>query len=124
MGKRWALQTVVSITAVFVGLSAFLISPQEGVAQKSFFEGKTIRIIGGFSPGGGIDIRSRLFARHIAKFIPGKPTIIVQSMSGAGGIVAASYTFGGGSQTGWVKRTSFPVQHHHECLFAEGEGEV
>ncbi len=77
MGKRCVLQTVVSITAIFAGLSAFLISPQEGVAQKSFFAGKTMRIIAGFSPGGGIDIRSRLFARHMAKFIPGNPTIIV-----------------------------------------------
>ena len=108
MGKRWALQTVVSITAIFVGLSAFLILPQEGVAQKSFFEGKTIRIIGGFSPGGGIDIRSRLFPRHIANFIPGKPTIIVQSMSGAGGIVAANYTFGGVAKPDGLSILHFP----------------
>lgn len=108
MGKRWALQTVVSITAIFAGLSAFLISPQVGVAQKSFFEGKTMRIIAGFSPGGGIDIRARLFARHMAKFIPGNPTIIVQNITGAGGIVGANYTLGGVAKPDGLSILHFP----------------
>ena len=108
MGKRCVLQTVVSITAIFAGLSAFLISPQEGVAQKSFFAGKTMRIIAGFSPGGGIDIRSRLFARHMAKFIPGNPTIIVQNITGAGGIVGANYTLGGVAKPDGLSIIHFP----------------
>ena len=29
--------------------------------------------------------------RHIAKFVPGTPTVIVQSMPGAGGMTALNY---------------------------------
>ena len=44
-------------------------------ASEPFFKGKNIRIIVGFSPGGGFDAYSRLFARHLGKHIPGKPKI-------------------------------------------------
>jgi len=63
-------------------------------AEEPFYAGKRIRIITGFAPGGSIDLRSRLFARHLRKWIPGNPSIIVQSMPGAGGLIAANHTFG------------------------------
>ena len=62
-------------------------------AEQPFYEGKTIRIIAGFAPGGTIDLRARLFARYLPKYIPGNPVIIVQNMVGAGGMVAANHVF-------------------------------
>ena len=62
-------------------------------AEQSFFAGKTLTIIAGFAPGGTIDIRARLFARHLSKHLPGNPSIVVQNMVGAGGLVGANYTF-------------------------------
>ncbi|MGH7931191.1 MAG: Bug family tripartite tricarboxylate transporter substrate binding protein, partial [Candidatus Binatia bacterium] len=62
-------------------------------AEPSFYAGKTISIIAGFAPGGTIDIRSRLFARHLPKYIPGTPSAVVQNQVGAGGLVAANYVF-------------------------------
>jgi tripartite-type tricarboxylate transporter receptor subunit TctC len=62
-------------------------------AEEPFYAGKTINIIAGFAPGGTIDIRARLFARHLAKYLPGNPSIVVQNMVGAGGLVAANYAF-------------------------------
>ena len=55
------------------------------------FAGKTISIYVGSAPGGGYDIYSRVIARHLGRFIPGHPQIIVQNMPGAGGAKAASY---------------------------------
>lgn len=63
-------------------------------AEQPFYAGKTIRIISGFAAGGTIDLSARLFARYLPKYIPGNPTIIVQTMTGAGGQVAANYTYG------------------------------
>lgn len=63
-------------------------------AEQPFYAGKTIRIITGFAPGGTIDLRARLFASHLPQWIPGNPGIIVQNMTGAGGLVAANYAFG------------------------------
>ena len=64
-----------------------------GAAEEPFYAGKPVNIIAGFAPGGTIDIRARLFARHLAKYLPGNPSIVVQNMVGAGGLVAANYTF-------------------------------
>ena len=41
--------------------------------------------------GGGIDLYARVLARHIGRHIPGKPTVNVQVMPGAGGIRAANF---------------------------------
>ena len=58
-----------------------------------FYEGKAIRIIVGTAPGGGYDTYTRLIARHFSKYIPGGPTIIVDNMPGAGGLVSANHLF-------------------------------
>lgn len=63
------------------------------VAADDFYAGKTIRILAGFAPGGSIDARARIFARNLPKFIPGSPTVIVENMTGAGGVMAANYVY-------------------------------
>jgi tripartite-type tricarboxylate transporter receptor subunit TctC len=62
-------------------------------AQEPNFDGKTVRIVVGFSPGGGFDAYARAIARHLGKYIPGKPSIIVENMPGAGSLIAANYTY-------------------------------
>jgi tripartite-type tricarboxylate transporter receptor subunit TctC len=47
----------------------------------------------GYSPGGGYDAYSRLLARHIGKYIPGNPAVIVQNRPGAGSKLAANYIY-------------------------------
>ena len=75
-----------------VWLAAFFwISPLS--AQDTFYKGKTIRLIVAFSAGGGFDTYSRAIARHLAKHIPGNPAIIVDNMTGAGGIIQANYMY-------------------------------
>ena len=63
-------------------------------AQEPFFKGKQIRIIVGLSSGGGYDRAARLLARHIGKYIPGNPDMVVQNMPGAGSVTAANYVWG------------------------------
>jgi tripartite-type tricarboxylate transporter receptor subunit TctC len=62
-------------------------------ADEMFYKGKTMRLIVGAPAGGGFDAYSRTLARHMAKHIPGAPTIVVENMAGAGTLVAASYTY-------------------------------
>lgn len=61
--------------------------------HEMFYKGKTVRLIVGTPAGGGFDTYSRALARHMAKHIPGAPTIVVENMSGAGTLVAANYTY-------------------------------
>src|SRR5256885_1958382 len=46
-------------------------------AVADFYRGKTVRILVGFAPGGGYDTYSRVIGRHLRKYIPGNPTVIV-----------------------------------------------
>jgi tripartite-type tricarboxylate transporter receptor subunit TctC len=71
-------------------------------AVADFYRGKTVRIIVGFSAGGGYDQYSRLIARHISRYIPGNPAVIVDNMPGAGSIVAANHTFNAAPKDGTV----------------------
>src|SRR5581483_6958296 len=58
---------------------------------QDFFAGKTITISTFTPPGGSYDTYARLLARHIGRFIPGHPTVIVSNQPGAGGLVALNY---------------------------------
>jgi hypothetical protein len=62
-------------------------------AQEPFYKGKTIRIIVGFGAGGGFDAYARSLSRHMGKHISGNPTLIVENMTGAGSLVAASHLY-------------------------------
>ncbi|MEK7229229.1 MAG: tripartite tricarboxylate transporter substrate-binding protein [Candidatus Binatota bacterium] len=84
----------ISVLKMTIGVwlaTFFLISPL--LAQDTFYKGKTIRLIVAFSAGGGFDTYSRAIARHLAKHIPGNPAIIVDNMTGAGGIIQANYMY-------------------------------
>jgi tripartite-type tricarboxylate transporter receptor subunit TctC len=57
----------------------------------SFYKGKTINVVIGYSVGGGYDTYARLLATYLGKHIPGNPTVIPQNMPGAGSLNAANY---------------------------------
>src|SRR5687768_4492890 len=56
-----------------------------------FYAGKTVRIIIGTTTAGEYGLYAQLMAQHIGRHIPGKPTVIVQSMLGSGGLVALNH---------------------------------
>jgi hypothetical protein len=58
--------------------------------QQVSMEGKTIRILVPFGPGGGADVAARLMSKMWAAEIPGKPTVIVENLPGAGGALGMS----------------------------------
>lgn len=63
------------------------------LAQATFYEGKTVRIIVGLAAGGGYDLYARTLARHLGKHIAGNPAVVVDNMTGAGSIIAANYLY-------------------------------
>jgi tripartite-type tricarboxylate transporter receptor subunit TctC len=58
-----------------------------------FYKGKTLRIIVGLAAGGGYDLYTRTMARHMGRYIPGNPTVIVENMPGAGSLIAANHLY-------------------------------
>ncbi len=63
--------------------------PDPARAQDAIERPLTIYVAG--TAGGGIDLYARLLGRHIGRHIPGRPTVTVQLMPGAGGIRAATF---------------------------------
>lgn len=51
-----------------------------------FYRGKRLSIYVGSDAGGGYDTYARLVTRHLGRFIPGNPDLIVQNMPGGGGV--------------------------------------
>jgi tripartite-type tricarboxylate transporter receptor subunit TctC len=76
---------------LLLSISFSWVLPAHGAAP--FYEGKTIRVIVGFSAGGGFDSYSRLIARHLSRHIPGGPSVVVENMPGAASLVAANHVY-------------------------------
>ena len=79
--------------AAFIA-AALLIAPRAGAQTvEEFYQGKTLTLIVGNGPGGGFDVFARLLARHIGRYLPGHPSVVVQNMPGAGSLIAANYLY-------------------------------
>ena len=76
--------------AIALGVAAFSLA-NSAHAQEPFYKGKRLTILINFAAGGPTDIEGRLFAKHLARHIDGPPSIVIQNMDGAGGIVGAKY---------------------------------
>jgi len=77
--------------AIFLALS--IVRPAHAQPVEQFYRGHAITMLVGASPGGINDISARLVARHLSRFIPGAPSIVVQNNPGAGGLVTANRLF-------------------------------
>lgn len=72
-------------------LALVLAGSPAGAQDPVTFSGKTITLIVGSQAGGGTDATGRLIAPFLSKYLPGNPSVIVQNMPGADGIVALNY---------------------------------
>lgn len=142
MGKKLCRVLLIGFGLLIIDQGAFL------YGQQPFYRGKTVRIIVGFSAGGGFDAYSRAIGRHLGKHIAGNPAMVVENMTGAGSMIAANYLYSQAKPDGltignWIgglilqqylgaKGVTFdaakfewigaPVQIHNVCVFAKNSG--
>lgn len=104
--KRWLWSLLVgSMLWSLPLLAAQPVAPRAAFDDKAvadFYRGKTVRIVVGFSAGGGYDQYSRLIARHLSRHIPGNPNVLVDNMAGAGSMIAANHMFNAAAKDGTV----------------------
>jgi len=60
--------------------------------QANFYEGKTINIMIG-AKSGSLEIAGQVVAHHLGKYLPGKPTVIIQHVPGAAHLLATNNVF-------------------------------
>src|SRR5713101_7445292 len=90
--------------ALFCGLCIAPLSERCATAQsvEQFYKGRSVTMLVGTAPGGINDISARLVARHLSRFIPGNPGIIVQNNPGGGGLVTANRLYFNSDKDGSV----------------------
>jgi tripartite-type tricarboxylate transporter receptor subunit TctC len=95
--KRSKVQGFNRILFGLLFLTLELLNPlnlEPAAAQPTpFYQGKTVRVVIGFTPGGFYDRWARLLSRYIPKYIPGNPNFVVQNMPGASSVIAANYVY-------------------------------
>lgn len=89
MGPRSLVVAIVAAAAVAAaGLTA---QPALADAVADFYKDKQVRVVIGYTTGGGYDSYARVLARFIGKHIPGQPVVITQNMPGAGSLLATNW---------------------------------
>ena len=68
-------------------------SPGVSWAQTLYYQGKTLTILRGGSPGGYGDLQARALIPYLKKYIPGQPTIIIEHKPGAAGRTAVNHIY-------------------------------
>ena len=101
----------IMIAALF-GLAT--LNPAASTEAQNFYQGKTVRLVVGYAPGGGYDFYARLVARYMGKHIPGNPAFIVENMPGAGSLASANHLYklakADGLTVGHFNGSLFPLQ--------------
>ncbi len=81
--------------AAIATIGTLLTSATSASAQspEQFYKGRELTTIIGFHPGGGYNAYMRLLSKHMARYIPGNPTIVPRNKPGAGSLLAANYIY-------------------------------
>jgi tripartite-type tricarboxylate transporter receptor subunit TctC len=88
--------------------AALVLQLSSASAQDSFYAGKTVTIVVGYSAGGGYDTYARMLARYYGGHIPGNPNVIVQNMPGAASMTSVRYLDATAPKDGTVITTFDP----------------
>jgi tripartite-type tricarboxylate transporter receptor subunit TctC len=94
-GTKMNLRTIglvrAPVAALVLVLASGLVSFALGAGD--FFQGRSIAMYIGYSPGGAYDLYARVIARHMGAHIAGNPTFVPQNMEGAGSLRLANYMY-------------------------------
>src|SRR5258708_19456685 len=86
------LRSRAGLSAIPTAMVACLITAPAPAAD--FYAGKTIDFLVGGDVGGGYDIYARVVGRHLNRFIPGNPTVVIKNQPGAGSGPPATFLYG------------------------------
>lgn len=99
------------VSPSFATMSLLLLLTAGASAQEPFYKGKTIRVVVATTAGGGFDTYTRAIVRHMGKFIPGNPSLVVENMPGAGHLIGANHVYK------VAKPDGLTIGHFHGGLF-------
>jgi len=84
--RIWTLGPLLSLLAIPAAAA-----PAQ--AQADFYKGKTVTVIAGTRLTGSLGLTAQLVSRHLGRFIPGNPTVVLRQMPGGAHLVASGYVY-------------------------------
>src|ERR1700681_3666563 len=99
------MRTKCSLTLSIAAGLAGLLASLAGAASDSvgdFYRGRQLTVVVGYGPGGSASFYAQALAHHMGRFLPGNPSLVVQHMPGAGGLLAANNLFNTAPRDGTV----------------------
>jgi tripartite-type tricarboxylate transporter receptor subunit TctC len=100
MTRIW--RRVQAIVGCGLGLGLLAMQPAAAQSVEQFYKGRSVTMLVGTAPGGINDISARLVAKHLGRFVPSNPTLVVQNNPGAGGLVTANKLYSTAEKDGSV----------------------
>ena len=79
------------LATLLVSLSLLLATYGAAKAETPYYQGKTLVVIQGRTPGGLGDLRTRAVLQYLQKYLPGNPTIVSQYRPAGGGTAATNH---------------------------------
>ena len=87
---RKAVRSLRIVASVILAAAWAAVIPAAADPVADFYHGQSITLLVGANTGGGYDAYARPVARHLGRFIPGEPNIVVKYMPAAASIPAAN----------------------------------
>jgi hypothetical protein len=84
------LEEALAMIGKLLVIAGALVGALSQSAFAQFYKGKTITMIINYPAGGPSDIEGRIVAQHLPSHIPGKPTIVIRNVGGAGGVIVGN----------------------------------
>ena len=109
---------LLQVTALVIGVSAA--SQAQAQPAPEFFKGRTITIITSTGVGGAYDLAARAIARHMPRYIPGAPNMVVRNMPGGGHTLATNYMASQAPRDGTTIATVSNTIPLHQALDGKG----
>jgi tripartite-type tricarboxylate transporter receptor subunit TctC len=109
--RRWP--TAAIIPSFVLALNA---GPARAQSVADFYKGRNLTFISSSGTGGGYDVYSRVLARFIGRYVPGRPHIVVENMPGAGGITEINYMYNAAARDGSVMADTYSTMPFYLLL--------
>lgn len=104
------------VLAVAAAVSIALTAPAHAVD----FSGKTVTLLVPYGEGGGSDTIARLLQPHLAKNLPGNPTVVVLNQPGGGGVKGSNMFDASGPKDGTMLIVASSSGHLSFALGGKG----
>jgi tripartite-type tricarboxylate transporter receptor subunit TctC len=98
----------------------FFVSCASADPVEDFYKGKTVTIVTSTGVGGPFDLTARALAKHMSKYLPGRPTMIVRNMPGGGHVLATNYMYTQAPKDGTSLATVNNIIPLHQVLDGRG----